>query len=43
MLNSIDNKYMQRCIDIAKHGKGNVAPNPLVGCVIVHDGTIIGE
>lgn len=35
--------YIQRCIQLAKMGKGNVAPNPMVGAVIVHDGKIIGE
>ena len=35
--------YMRRCIDLARKGAGFVAPNPLVGCVIVHDGKIIGE
>jgi len=34
---------MQRCIKIARHGLGNVSPNPLVGCVIVYDGKIIAE
>jgi len=34
---------MQRCLDLAQQGLGNVAPNPMVGCVIVHDGKIIGE
>lgn len=34
---------MQRCLDLALHGLGNVAPNPLVGSVIVHDDRIIGE
>jgi diaminohydroxyphosphoribosylaminopyrimidine deaminase / 5-amino-6-(5-phosphoribosylamino)uracil reductase len=38
-----DEKFMRRCLDLALQGKGNVAPNPLVGCVIVHDNTIIGE
>lgn len=34
---------MQRCIEIAKSGAGRVAPNPMVGCVIVHQNKIIGE
>jgi diaminohydroxyphosphoribosylaminopyrimidine deaminase/5-amino-6-(5-phosphoribosylamino)uracil reductase len=34
---------MQQCIVLAKKGFGNVAPNPMVGCVIVHNNTIIGE
>lgn len=35
--------YMQRCIQLAKNGLGNVSPNPMVGCVIVCDRKIIGE
>jgi len=35
--------YMHRCLDLAKNGLGYVAPNPMVGCVIVHHNTIIGE
>ncbi len=35
--------YMQRCLQLAEKGLGQVAPNPMVGCVIVHNGTIIGE
>lgn len=35
--------YMQRCLDLALLGIGNAAPNPMVGCVIVHNGKIIGE
>ena len=37
------NPYMQRAIEIARFGEGFVAPNPLVGCVIEHEGKIIGE
>lgn len=36
-------KYMQRCIQLAKNGLGTTYPNPMVGSVIVHDGNIIGE
>ena len=35
--------YMQRCLDLAILGQGLVAPNPMVGCVIVKNGKIIGE
>ena len=35
--------YMRRALELAKNGAGKVSPNPLVGCVIVHDGRIIGE
>ncbi|WP_316784469.1 bifunctional diaminohydroxyphosphoribosylaminopyrimidine deaminase/5-amino-6-(5-phosphoribosylamino)uracil reductase RibD [Pedobacter frigiditerrae] len=38
-----DELYMQRCLELAKLGMGNVSPNPMVGCVIVHEGQIIGE
>ena len=34
---------MQRAIDLAQRGIGQVEPNPRVGCVIVHDNRIIGE
>ena len=35
--------FMQRCLQLASQGLGKVAPNPMVGCVIMHDGKIIGE
>lgn len=34
---------MRRALELAALGTGAVAPNPLVGCVLVHDGDIIGE
>jgi len=43
MDSSLDEFYMQRCIQLAKLGAGNVAPNPMVGAVLVHEGRIIGE
>lgn len=34
---------MNRCLELAKLGAGNVAPNPMVGAVLVHQNRIIGE
>jgi diaminohydroxyphosphoribosylaminopyrimidine deaminase/5-amino-6-(5-phosphoribosylamino)uracil reductase len=39
----IHEKYMKRCIELAENGLGTTYPNPLVGSVIVHNNTIIGE
>ena len=39
----IHEKYIKRCIEIAKNGLGTTRPNPMVGCVIVHNNLIIGE
>lgn len=38
-----DEKYMFRCIELARKGAGFVAPNPMVGAVLVQDDRIIGE
>jgi diaminohydroxyphosphoribosylaminopyrimidine deaminase/5-amino-6-(5-phosphoribosylamino)uracil reductase len=38
-----DERFMQRCIDLARLGQGYVAPNPMVGAVVVYNGKIIGE
>jgi len=38
-----DELYMKRCLQLARNAEGNTYPNPMVGAVIVHDGTIIGE
>ena len=35
--------FMQRALQLARLGAGTVSPNPMVGCVIVHNGKIIGE
>ena len=40
---NISESYMSRCIDLASHGAGYVAPNPMVGSVIVHNDLLIGE
>ncbi len=36
-------QYMRRCLELAALGAGRVAPNPMVGAVLVHEGRIIGE
>jgi diaminohydroxyphosphoribosylaminopyrimidine deaminase/5-amino-6-(5-phosphoribosylamino)uracil reductase len=42
-MSTIHEKYMTRCLQLAKLGEGHTAPNPMVGCVIVYKGKIIGE
>ena len=39
----VQEKYIKRCIELAKNGLGTTYPNPLVGCVIVFENVIIGE
>ncbi len=39
----IHEKYIKRCIELAKNGLGTTSPNPMVGSVIVYNDTIIGE
>lgn len=38
-----DEHYMQHCLRIAASGSGFVAPNPMVGAVVVHNNILIGE
>ncbi len=38
-----DQKYMQRCMQLAAGGIGHTEPNPYVGAVVVHNNIIIGE
>ncbi|MBC3784098.1 bifunctional diaminohydroxyphosphoribosylaminopyrimidine deaminase/5-amino-6-(5-phosphoribosylamino)uracil reductase RibD [Spirosoma utsteinense] len=41
----MNERYMQRALELATLGRGHVSPNPMVGCVIVHEPTqrILGE
>ncbi|HLV41552.1 MAG TPA: bifunctional diaminohydroxyphosphoribosylaminopyrimidine deaminase/5-amino-6-(5-phosphoribosylamino)uracil reductase RibD [Brumimicrobium sp.] len=39
----LDIKYMQRALQIARHGGVKAAPNPMVGSVIVYNDRVIGE
>jgi diaminohydroxyphosphoribosylaminopyrimidine deaminase/5-amino-6-(5-phosphoribosylamino)uracil reductase len=38
-----EEKYMMRCLTLARGGASSVAPNPMVGAVVTHRGRIIGE
>lgn len=42
-MHSSDEKYMQRCLELARKGIAHVKPNPMVGSVIVYQNKIIGE
>src|SRR5437016_6080116 len=38
-----DVQYMQQALELARGGVGWVSPNPLVGCVLVKDGAVVGR
>ena len=38
-----DVAYMRQAVALARRGTGWTAPNPLVGAVVVKDGTVIGR
>jgi diaminohydroxyphosphoribosylaminopyrimidine deaminase/5-amino-6-(5-phosphoribosylamino)uracil reductase len=38
-----DHQFMARALRLARRGLYTTSPNPRVGCVIVHDGTVVGE
>jgi diaminohydroxyphosphoribosylaminopyrimidine deaminase / 5-amino-6-(5-phosphoribosylamino)uracil reductase len=38
-----DQEYVARALELAARGRGRVEPNPMVGAVVVRDGTIVGE
>ena len=40
---TLNELFMQRALELAKLGNGQVSPNPRVGCVAVHNEKIIGE
>jgi diaminohydroxyphosphoribosylaminopyrimidine deaminase/5-amino-6-(5-phosphoribosylamino)uracil reductase len=39
----LDENYMASAIDLSRLGEGDTHPNPCVGCVVVHEGEIVGE
>ncbi|HEY3435934.1 MAG TPA: bifunctional diaminohydroxyphosphoribosylaminopyrimidine deaminase/5-amino-6-(5-phosphoribosylamino)uracil reductase RibD, partial [Solirubrobacterales bacterium] len=42
-LTATDQAHLRRALELAEGGRGRVSPNPLVGAVIVRQGTVIGE
>ena len=38
-----DRRFMARALELARRGEGRVEPNPMVGCVLVREGRIVGE
>ncbi|RYU78394.1 bifunctional diaminohydroxyphosphoribosylaminopyrimidine deaminase/5-amino-6-(5-phosphoribosylamino)uracil reductase RibD [Hymenobacter persicinus] len=42
-MTDFDALMMRRALDLARLGTGYARPNPLVGCVVTHEGRIIGE
>lgn len=43
MDDELDQRYMERALALAAKGRGWTSPNPMVGCVIVRGGAVIGE
>ena len=43
MSRDIDESFMRLAIELAKKGEGCVEPNPMVGCVLVRNGTVVGQ
>ena len=39
----IDERFMRRALDLARASLGLASPNPQVGCVVVHNGEVLGE
>jgi diaminohydroxyphosphoribosylaminopyrimidine deaminase/5-amino-6-(5-phosphoribosylamino)uracil reductase len=43
MVDEIDRRMMRRALLLAARGRGRTSPNPMVGAVLVRDGSIVGE
>ncbi len=40
---SVSDPHLARALALAERGRGTTSPNPVVGCVIVRDGVVVGE
>jgi diaminohydroxyphosphoribosylaminopyrimidine deaminase/5-amino-6-(5-phosphoribosylamino)uracil reductase len=38
-----DRTYMRRALELAARARGRTSPNPMVGAVLVKNGTVVGE
>jgi len=38
-----DHVHLARAVELAGNGRGRTSPNPMVGAVVVRDGTVLGE
>ena len=38
-----DLSFLERAVELGRRGWGRVSPNPMVGCVVVRDGEVVGE
>lgn len=43
MIDDADRVLLQRALELAERGARTAAPNPLVGCVIARNGTVVAE
>lgn len=43
MADATDRRHLARAISLAERGRGRTRPNPIVGCVVVRDGEVVGE
>src|SRR5512136_2024673 len=41
--NETDERWMRRALDLAARARGRTSPNPMVGAVLVKNGTVVGE
>jgi len=39
----VEDPFLRRAFELAERGRGSVSPNPMVGCVVVRDGEVVGE